>query len=221
MSTPYFSGSEPASLREGLRKARMAIGSGKVALVPTDTAYALVADAFTPAAAVRLRTLRGMAERAPLSVFIPGIPTLTALSAEVAPEVLALAKEFWPGALTLIVPAGESLAWDLGETQGSVALRMPAHPIVLELLSETGPLVQSGAFRVGEKPLVAPSALVNRFGSEVAVYLAAGKQKPEKTLSTVIDASALSAPGNKLKVVREGAINLSDIYRVVPHERFA
>ncbi|MBT5248256.1 MAG: threonylcarbamoyl-AMP synthase, partial [Microbacteriaceae bacterium] len=127
----------------------------------------------------------------------------------------------WPGGLTLIVPAGESLAWDLGETKGTVALRMPGNRIALELLSETGPLVQSGAFIQGEKPLVSPSAIAKRLGDAVSVFLAAGEEKPGKEFSTVIDATGVGHPGGKLRVVREGLIPLTDIFHAVPAERFA
>jgi len=152
-----FASNTPARRVEGMLKARMAVGRGEVVCIPTDTRYALVVNAFKVSALEKLRTVRNMRGGAPLSVLIPGIPTLSALAGEVHPEVLSLAKEFWPGALTLIVHAGESIAWDLGATGGSVALRMPADRVAAELLSETGPLAHSGAFRVGEKaPHVTP-----------------------------------------------------------------
>ncbi|MDA9787001.1 L-threonylcarbamoyladenylate synthase [Pontimonas sp.] len=221
MSAQLFKTAQSAELLQGMRHARMAIGRGQVVCVPTDTSYALVADAFKPSAVAALRAVRAMPERSPVSVFVPGIPTLRALAAEVADDVALLAGEFWPGALTLIVPAGESLAWDLGDTQGTVALRMPANRIALELLSETGPLAQSGAWAVGQQPLVAPAALVKRFGDGVSVVLAAADEKPGKAVSTVIDATSLDTPHGKLGIVREGAIPVQDIFAVVPPERFA
>jgi L-threonylcarbamoyladenylate synthase len=204
-----------------MRHARMAMGRGQVVCIPTDTSYALVADAFKPSAVAALRRARQMPEGSPLSVFVPGIPTLRALAAEVADDVATLAGEFWPGALTLIVPAGESLVWDLGDTKGTVALRMPANRIALELLSETGPLAQSGAWTIGGSPLVSPTALVKRFGDSVAVVLGAADEKPGKTVSTVIDATSLDAPAGKLRIVREGAIPLQDIFQVVSAEKFS
>jgi len=221
VSTELFRTAQKAELLQGMRHARMAIGRGQVVCIPTDTSYALVADAFKASAVQALREARGMPDRAPLSVFVPGIPTLRALAAEVAEDVASLAGEFWPGALTLIVPAGESLSWDLGNTQGTVALRMPANRIALELLSETGPLVQSGAWASGQKPLVSPSALQKRFDGVVSVVLGAAGEKPGKAVSTVIDATSLDAPQGKLRVVREGAISVTDIFSVIPPERFA
>ncbi len=221
MSAEVFKTTKKAELLRGMRHARMAIGRGQVVCVPTDTSYALVADAFKPSALDALRSARNMPERAPLSVFVPGIPTLRALAGEVAEEVATLAAEFWPGGLTLIVPAGKSLAWDLGDTHGTVALRMPAHRIALELLSETGPLAQSGAWAVGQKPLVVASAIGKRFMDSVAVVLAAGEEKTGKTVSTVIDATSLDAPQGKLRIVREGVIPVRDIFAVISADRFA
>jgi len=101
-----FASNTPARRVEGMLKARMAVGRGEVVCIPTDTRYALVVNAFKVSALEKLRTVRNMRGGAPLSVLIPGIPTLSALAGEVHPEVLSLAKEFWPGALTLIVPRG-------------------------------------------------------------------------------------------------------------------
>ena len=221
MSAELFRTSTRQGLLEGLRRARMAIGRGQVVCVPTDTSFALVADAFKPSAVAALREARGMPAQAPLSVFVPGIPTLAALAADVPEEVDTLAREFWPGALTLIVDAGESLAWDLGDTRGTVALRMPANKIALELLSETGPLAQSGAWRDGEKPLVVASALAKRFSESVAVVLSASGEKPGRELSTVIDCTGLTRTLGKLRLVREGVIPARDIYAVIPEARFA
>lgn len=220
MSAELFRTSTRQGLLEGMRRARMAIGRGQVVCVPTDTAFALVADAFKPSALQALREARGMPSNGALSVFVPGIPTLAALAAEIPDEVDALAREFWPGGLTLIVDSGESLAWDLGDTRGTVALRMPANKIALELLSETGPLAQSGAWKEGQKPLVSAQALAKRFDDSVAVVLSAAEEKPGGSLSTVIDCTGLSRSLGKLRMVREGVIPASDIYAVIPQARF-
>jgi L-threonylcarbamoyladenylate synthase len=220
VSEYLFDCSDPTQLLEGMRKARMAIGRGQVVCVPSDTVYGLVADAFKPSATKALRELRGMEPTAPLSVFLPGLPTLHALAETVEDEVQALVNEFWPGPLTVIVPATESLSWDLGETAGTVALRMPADRIVLELLSETGPLVCSSASLVQSPGARSASEAQEIFGSGVGVYLASDSLDDVPGLSTVIDASGLDKPAKKLRVVREGKIPLEDIYQVVPSERF-
>lgn len=204
-----------------MREARRAIGRGQVVCVPGDTAYTLVANAFTPSSVQALRDVRGMAPKAPVSVFSPGLPTLHALVAHVDEEVQALVSEFWPGPLTLILPAAETLSWDLGETAGTVALQMPAHTLVLELLSETGPLAFSSASRVGEARCETAAGARETFGDSVAVYLAQDGAVTPGSLSTVIDATGLDKPARKLRLVREGLIPTADIHAVVPAERFA
>lgn len=221
MSSTFVNTDDADALLSGMRSARMAIGRGQVVCVPTDTFYGLVADAFKPAAVAALRAVRGMPERAPLSVLVPGIPTLAALAETVHPEVTDLVREFWPGALTVITPAGESLMWDLGDTQGTVALRMPSHRIALELLSETGPLVASGAYPVGGVGGASAEQAQEFFGDSVGVYLSSSLIQGTPGPSTVIDATRLDKPEGKLRVVREGAIPLEDIYAVISAERFA
>jgi tRNA threonylcarbamoyl adenosine modification protein (Sua5/YciO/YrdC/YwlC family) len=156
-----------------------------------------------------------------MAVVVPGIPTLAALAESVPDEVRDLVKEFWPGALTVITPAGESLMWDLGDTKGTVALRMPSHRIALELLSETGPLVASGAYPVGGTVASGVAQAQAIFGDSVAVYLDAGDTSTAGEGSTVIDATSLDKPEGKLRVLREGAIPVADIYAVISASRFA
>lgn len=189
-------------------------------VVPTDTAYALVSDAFRADAVATLRAVRGMAERSPVGVFVPGIPTLQALSEEVPDEVTRLAQEFWPGSLTLIVPARESLTWDLGDTQGTVALRMPAHRVTLELLSETGPLAMAQASVVGGKPYQRAKRIGEVLGDQISVVLQADSQVSPAVLSTVIDATGLGRAQGKMRIVREGAVPVSDIFDVIDRDFF-
>jgi len=221
VTSETFDTADPNQLLEGMRKARMAIGQGRMVVIPTDTGYAVVADAFKASAVQGLREVRQMPAGAPLGVFLPGIPTLRALAEDPPELVTRLAGEFWPGALTLIVPAGESLAWDLGETKGTVALRMPSHRIALELLSETGPLVASQAAPVGTKPPATIAKVQELLGDGVAVYVGDDATVGREGLSTVIDASTVDKPQGRLRLVREGVISRGDIFEVVPEEHFA
>lgn len=216
-----FSLGKPSQLLEGMRKARLAIGRGHAVVVPTDTAYAMVADAFKPHAVATLRSLRRAAENSPVGVFVPGIPTLRALAEDLPEHATTLAKEFWPGALTLIVPSRESLTWDLGDTQGTVALRMPQHPATLELLSETGPLASVQASLRGGKSYQRASRIADVVGGDgLAVVLQADNAVSPSKLSTVIDTTGLQKSGGKLRIVREGAIPAVDIFDVVGREFF-
>ena len=147
---PAFDTADAAQLLEGMRLARAAIGRGELVVIPTDTVYGIAADAFSAAAVQRLLDAKGRDRTAPPPVLVPGLPTLDAL-AEVVPEpVRALVDEFWPGGLTIILRARSTLDWDLGETRGTVALRMPSDRVALELLAETGPLAVSSANKTGQ-----------------------------------------------------------------------
>jgi L-threonylcarbamoyladenylate synthase len=156
---------------------------------------------------------------------IPGIPTLDALTEFVPDEVRALVAEFWPGGLTVILPARSSLTWDLGETHGTVALRMPSNRIALELLSETGPLAVSSANNTGEPAAMTAAAAHAMLGESVAVYLeegAVGSDYPDvepSTGSTIVDATALSEPDGKLRIVRHGVIPDEAIHAIVGADR--
>ena len=211
--------SDPAALLTGMRLARLAIGKGELVVIPTDTVYGVAADAFTPAAVQRLLDAKGRERTAPPPVLIPGIPTLDALAEVVPDEVRDLVKEFWPGGLTVIVRARRTLDWDLGETRGTVALRMPSDPIALELLAETGPLAVSSANATGEPAATTAAKAEAMLGDAVAVYLDAGATG--EIASTIVDATALESPEGKLRILRSGAIPDDEIRRVVGAERCA
>ena len=223
---PIYDCTVDSELLTGTRLARAALGRGELVVLPTDTVYGLAADAFQPEAVARLLAAKGRGRQSPPPVLIPGIPTLDALAEEVPDEVRALVAEFWPGGLTIILPARASLAWDLGETRGTVALRMPDHPIALEILSETGPLAVSSANLTGQQAAMTATEAEEMLGESVAVYLEAGpsgtsyKTGPG-TGSTIVDATGLLLPEGKLRIVRDGVIPAAEIQRVVGADRCA
>jgi len=213
-----------SQLLTGTRLARSAIARGELVVIPTDTVYGVAADAFNPDAVARLLAAKGRGRQSPPPVLIPGIPTLDALAEEVPDEVRALVAAFWPGGLTVILPARSSLAWDLGETKGTVALRMPSHPIALEILSETGPLAVSSANLTGEPAAMTAAEAEAMLGESVAVYLEAGPsgtayESGPGTGSTIVDATGLLLPEGKLRIVRSGVISDEAIIEVVGRER--
>ena len=192
--------SAPAELLTGMRLARQTIGRGELVVIPTDTVYGVAADAFAPAAVARLLEAKGRERTAPPPVLIPGIPTLDALAEVVPDEVRALVAKFWPGGLTVVVRARRTLDWDLGETRGTVALRMPSDPIALELLAETGPLAVSSANTTGEPPATTIAEAEAMLGDAVGVYLDAGPvgeryaDADPRAGSTIVDATGLESP---------------------------
>jgi len=193
----------------GMRQARLAIGRGELVVLPTDTVYGVGADAFSPAAVQRLLDAKGRGRRQPPPVLVGSTATLSALVETVPEPVQRLVDAFWPGGLTIVLPAQPSLVWDLGETHGTVAVRMPDHKVALALLEETGPLAVSSANLTGQPAAVDAEAARGMLGDSVAVYLDAG-EATGGVASTIVDATSLVRPGDgdaTVRVLREGAIS--------------
>ena len=209
-----------SELLAGMRMARGAIGRGELVVLPTDTVYGVAADAFDPAAVQRLLDAKGRGRQSPPPVLIKGQETLAALTDRVPEVVRPLLDEFWPGPLTVIFRAQASLSWDLGETRGTVALRVPSHRIALELLEETGPLAVSSANLTGRPAAESAGDARRMLGDSVSVYLDDGpagtsyeRRVGANTGSTIVDATG-GADG-VLRIVRHGVLSDADIIRVV------
>jgi L-threonylcarbamoyladenylate synthase len=203
------------ALLPGMREARGAIGRGELVVMPTDTVYGIAADAFDAAAVQRLLDAKGRGRSSPPPVLVPGLATLDALAESVPSEIYDLTAAFWPGALTIVLPAQPSLVWDLGDTNGTVALRMPDQPIALELLADTGPLAVSSANRTGNPPATTAQQALDELGDSISVYLDAGPT-PGATPSTILDATALAAGTGPLRILRLGALAEADLRAIVP-----
>ncbi|WP_100345520.1 L-threonylcarbamoyladenylate synthase [Compostimonas suwonensis] len=208
-------------LLTGMRLARSAVGRGELVVIPTDTVYGVAADAFTPAAVRKLLAAKGRGPGSPPPVLIPGLPTLDALAENVHGAVRDLVEAFWPGGLTIVVRAQHSLAWDLGETHGTVALRMPSNRIALELLAETGPLAVSSANLTGRPAPSSAAQAEAMLGESVAVYLDGGDAGTDYTLdglvetsSTIVDATPLDT-GGAVRILRHGVVPAARLREVI------
>ncbi|WP_130177862.1 L-threonylcarbamoyladenylate synthase [Cryobacterium sp. SO1] len=208
----------------GMRLARSAIGRGALVVIPTDTVYGVAADAFNAEAVQRLLDAKGRDRTSPPPVLIPGIPTLDALAQDVPEPVRALVAEFWPGGLTVVLIAQPSLVWDLGDTRGTVALRMPRNQVALDLLAETGPLAVSSANTSGQPSAIDVIGAEEMLGVSVAVYLDGGVagldyepigDRAGDTSSTIVDATGFATNGGKLVIVRNGVISRAAIEAVI------
>lgn len=206
---------DPVTLLPGMREARAAIARGDLVVMPTDTVYGIAADAFTPRAVQALLDAKGRGRSAPPPVLVPNRSSLDALAEDVPEEVARLADAFWPGGLTIVVEARTTLVWDLGDTDGTVALRMPDDRIALELLAETGPLAVSSANRTGQPAATTVEEALHQLGETVVVYLDGGST-PGSLASTIVDATALAAGTGPLVLLREGAILREALEAVVP-----
>jgi L-threonylcarbamoyladenylate synthase len=210
---PIYDCSVDSELLTGMRLARAAIGRGELVVLPTDTVYGVAADAFSPEAVQRLLDAKGRGRQAPPPVLIPGPATLDALAERVPAEVRDLVERFWPGGLTVVLPAQPSLVWDLGETRGTVALRMPSDKFALALLEETGPLAVSSANKTGLPAARTAADAQEMLGDSVAVYLDGGDGGDAP--STIVDATALATGGGQLRILRHGVITEAQLREVV------
>ncbi|OEV32000.1 hypothetical protein AN219_01565, partial [Streptomyces nanshensis] len=127
----------------GLREAASAVRRGELVVLPTDTVYGVGADAFSADAVGDLLEAKGRGRGMPSPVLVGSPNTLHGLVTDFSEAAWELVDAFWPGALTLVARHQPSLTWDLGETHGTVAVRMPLHPVAIELLNEFGPMAVS------------------------------------------------------------------------------
>lgn len=211
-----FDCSDSTQLLPAARNSRQALARGELVVLPTDTVYGVAADAFTPSAVQRLLDAKGRGRQSPPPVLIPNAATLDALAAQVVEPVRRMAEEFWPGPLTIVLPAQPSLSWDLGDTGGTVALRIPNHALTLELLRETGPLAVSSANATGKPAAKNIAEAREMLGDAIAVYLDAGQIAGDGVASTIVDATGLTDEGGSLRILRQGGITRADIAQLLP-----
>ena len=205
---------DPAERAEGLESAVDSVKRGELVVFPVDASYGLAADAFQTDAVAALLAAKGRGRDLPVPVLVGSWTGLDGLTLFVRPAVRQLVEAFWPGGLTLVVEHAPSLAWDLGDARGTVAVRMPLHPVALELLARTGPLAVTAANRAGQPvPLTADDAQ-EQLGYPVSVYLDGGPCEPEP--STIVDVSE-DVP----RLLRAGAVTLEQLREVVPELRSA
>ena len=193
----------------GVAAASLAVQRGQLIVLPTDTVYGLGADAFDAEAVNRLLEAKGRGREMPPPVLISAATTLDALAVGVPAYARALIEALWPGPLTLVCRQQPSLQWDLGDTRGTVAVRMPDHPVALDLLSRTGPLACSSANVTGRPAATDADAAVEMLRGSVAVYLDDGPA-PGGEPSTIVDVTGTSG-----RVLRLGALPLRQLNEVV------
>jgi tRNA threonylcarbamoyl adenosine modification protein (Sua5/YciO/YrdC/YwlC family) len=194
----------------GLREAASAVRRGDLVVMPTDTLYGIGADAFTPAAVGDLLQAKGRGRDMPVPVVIGSPTTLHGLVTAFPETGWELVDAFWPGGLTIVAFHQPSLAWDLGDARGTVALRMPLHPVAIELLKETGPMALSSANRTGHAPATTAADAERQLGESVSVYLDGG-ECPRALPSSIVDVT-----GARPRLLREGALSLEQLREVVP-----
>lgn len=208
MSTVYDC-QQAESRAAGLTAARGALKSGRLVVMPTDTLYGLAADAFDGNAVADLLRAKGRGRDMPVPVLVGSWTTIDGLVASVRPRTRDLIKAFWPGALSVVVQQAPSLAWDLGDAQGTVMLRMPLHPVALELLREVGPLAVSSANISGRPPATTATEARDQLGGSAAVYLDGGRAE-HSVASTIVDLTS-----EQPRILRAGAVSTDAVAEVL------
>ncbi|MGZ4722488.1 L-threonylcarbamoyladenylate synthase [Oryzihumus sp.] len=207
--TQRFETTEETEREAGIAAAALAVQRGQLVVLPTDTVYGIGADAFSPDAVRALLEAKGRGREMPPPVLVSAATTLDALAVGVPSYARALVEALWPGPLTIVCRQQPSLQWDLGDTRGTVAVRMPDHPVALELLSRTGPLAVSSANLTGQPAATDADEAERMLGGRVEVLLDGGPT-PGPVPSTIVDVT-----GPVGRVLRRGAVPLERLAEIV------
>jgi tRNA threonylcarbamoyl adenosine modification protein (Sua5/YciO/YrdC/YwlC family) len=197
---------------KGIAAAVSAVLAQELIILPTDTAYAVAGDAFASGPAHQIRSIKGMDDAAPLQVLISGTQVLDGVASPASQEARKLADAFWPGPLTLIVPSSPSVRWDIGGAPDLVQVRVPAHPIAAELLSQTGPLVASAARGLHTGVIDGAEGAgedTAELSAAVSVFLNYSTIQPV-ALSTIVDCSSA-----EIAILRKGRISVGQLVDVL------
>ena len=209
MSTETFDCGDADQRKTGIASAISALKGGRLVVLPTDTVYGIGADAFDGSAVAALLAAKGRGRDMPVPVLVGSWHTIDGLVYSVPPAARELIRAFWPGALSLVVRQAPSLQWDLGDANGTVMLRMPLHPVAIELLREVGPMAVSSANVSGRPAAVTAAEARDQLGDLVAVYLEAGTSA-RQAASTIVDLT-----GAQPRILREGPISADSIADVL------
>ena len=207
--TQVFDCSDATQRPLGIASAISALKSGGLVVLPTDTVYGIGADAFDSAAVAALLAAKGRGRDMPVPVLVGSWHTIDGLVYSVPPAARELIRAFWPGALSLVVRQAPSLQWDLGDANGTVMLRMPLHPVAIEVLREVGPMAVSSANVSGRPAAVTAADARNQLGDLVEVYLEAGTSQ-RQAASTIVDLTSAQP-----RVLREGPVSAAAIAEVL------
>src|SRR6266567_2817762 len=185
----------------GISAAVTTVQAGGLVVLPTDTVYGLGADAFSPDAVAALLAAKGRGRSMPPPVLVGSVRAASALTDSLGTFGQDLIDEFWPGPLTLVFRASATLMWDLGDTMGTVAVRMPLHPVALDLLRRTGPMAVSSANRHSLPSATTADEAQTQLGDAVSVYLDGGP------CADNVPSTILAMTGTVPRLLRAGAIS--------------
>lgn len=204
-----FDCGDPEQREAGIASAISALKGGRLVVMPTDTVYGIGADAFDSAAVAALLAAKGRGRDMPVPVLVGSWHTIDGLVYSVPQSAKELIRAFWPGALSLVVRQAPSLQWDLGDANGTVMLRMPLHPVAIELLRDVGPMAVSSANISGRPASVTAQQAREQLGDLVEVYLDGGPAE-QQAASTIVDLT-----GAHPRVLRQGPVSADAVAGVL------
>jgi tRNA threonylcarbamoyl adenosine modification protein (Sua5/YciO/YrdC/YwlC family) len=207
--TEVFDCADADQRAAGVAAAIDAVRGGRLAVLPTDTVYGIGADAFNVAGVTALLAAKRRGRDMPVGVLVGSWNSIDGLALIVPDTARELIRAFWPGAISLIVTQAPSLQWDLGDARGTVMVRMPLHPVALEVLQAVGPMAVSSANVSGGSPALDAAEARNQLGESVDVYLDAGPAE-QGAASTIVD---LTGPAPR--IVRAGPVSAEQIGAVL------
>lgn len=213
-----FDVSGDADAAAAIDAARKAVAAGECIVLPTDTVYGIGADAFSDEAVQGLLDAKDRGRDMPPPVLIGDASLLRALATDVPDQAHELVEVHWPGPLTIVCRIQPSLRMDLGDTDGTIALRVPDHALAREVLRRTGPLAVSSANLSGQPAALTCDEAVAQLGDAVAVYLDGGPA------GTEVDGERVSPPSTIVdftrsddgQVLRRGALDLGTLRETLP-----
>jgi L-threonylcarbamoyladenylate synthase len=210
-------GDELADTAEACEAARLAIKDGECIVLPTDTVYGIGADAFSAEAVQRLLDAKSRGRDMPPPVLIGEATLIRTLAVDVPEPAHALVDKHWPGALTVICRIQPSLRMDLGETKGTIALRVPDHELARDILRRTGPMAVSSANISGQPAAMTCDEAIEQLGDSVSVYLDGGPLGGSGggAPSTIVDFTQ----NEEGQVLRRGGISVETLRETVPDLR--
>ncbi len=187
-----------------------ALKRGEVIVFPTETFYGLGADAFDAAAVERLISLKGRNPENPIPIIISDYPMLERVVTEIPPPARRLMELFWPGPLTLVLPAKKGLPSPLLNRKGGIGVRISSHPLAARLAQELGrPITATSANPSGKEPARAIEEAIGYFAGKLEIFLDGGRLEGRKG-STVVEIVR-----GKLRIIRAGEITLADLEKAL------
>ncbi|MBF0581039.1 MULTISPECIES: L-threonylcarbamoyladenylate synthase [Corynebacterium] len=199
----------PQDRDAAIATAESAVKGGRLVVIPTDTVYGIGCDAFDNQAVEALLRAKHRGPDMPVPVLVGSWNTVQGLVRDYSFNMRRLVEAFWPGGLSVVVHQAPSLPWNLGDTRGTVMLRMPMHPVALELLDKTGPMAVSSANISGQPPATTVDMAMEQLGETVGVYVDGGEATIGEA-STIVDLSS-----GKPRILREGATTAEKIGEVL------